>query len=182
MNEPEGTLYESTKKRLDLAAELVVCALLFQREALLEGPVQGTSSFQKDFELRGPFDSEGRSLSQFDLSRSLFLYPCSYLLSLRAFDALPHSVHSRVFARLDATLSHQNQKAEFAHLSADDRSNIRQILLATKPDFAASLQEGGSGHTRGPQPTPTRRGHGTRRKMDAGPALPRRPEPASLLR
>jgi len=54
--------------------------MLFTRETRLEAPVQGTSTFSKEFAAAGPKDSTGRSLRDLDLNRRMFRYPCSFLI------------------------------------------------------------------------------------------------------
>ena len=74
--------------------------MLFGDEARLTDRIEGTSSFAADFAARGPRDSKGRSLRDFDLKTRLFRYPCSYLIYSRAFDSLPGEVKEYVYQRL----------------------------------------------------------------------------------
>ena len=80
---------ESTTRRINSAAEELVSYMLFTDEAPLTDKVVGTSGFTADFEKQGPLDRRGRSLRQFDLTRRMFRYPCSYLIYSEAFDAMP---------------------------------------------------------------------------------------------
>jgi hypothetical protein len=105
-------------------------------EFALRAPVSGTSEFAKAFEQRGPRDSEGRSLRDFDLKTRLFRYPCSHLVYSPEFDALPEEVRRRVVDRVLRVLRGQDDSEEFAHLSADTRQQILEILRETKPVFA----------------------------------------------
>lgn len=134
LERPEGFESESTARRYASAAENVVKALLFCGEATLTDNVQGTSSFSEEFAARGPFDSEGRSLRQFDLGKRLFVYPCSFLIYSESFRQLPGGVIERVWQRLDEILSGRDTSEKFGHLSAGDRSAIFQILCETCPD------------------------------------------------
>jgi hypothetical protein len=109
--------------------------LLFRGEAPLTAKLQGTSSFADEFAARGLRDPQGRSLRDFDLQRRLFKYPCSYLIYSRPFDELPVEMKDFVLRRLWEVLSGADQSKDFAHLSDEDRSAIREILLATKPDL-----------------------------------------------
>ncbi|HVS36233.1 MAG TPA: hypothetical protein VMS17_11680, partial [Gemmataceae bacterium] len=79
----------------------------------------------------------GRSLRDFDLTTRLFAYPCNYLIYSDAFDALPDAARDYVMQRLWDVLSGKDQSKEFAHLSAADRTAIRDILLATKKNLPA---------------------------------------------
>jgi hypothetical protein len=124
---------ESTASRVKNAGEPLVKYLLFSGEAPLTEPVRGTSGFAQEFARRGPRDSKGRSLRDFDLHRRLFAYPCSYVIYSAAFDALPAPVKDYVYRRLWEVLTGQDTSGDFAHLSAADRRAILEILRATKP-------------------------------------------------
>lgn len=131
-NAPKGRLTEGTARRVDAAAEQLVKYLLFSDEARLTDPVRGTSAFVEEFEKRGPFDEQGRSLRQFDLQTRLFRYPCSHLIYSPAFDGLPPSVKERVYRRLWDVLTGKAAGKDYAHLSAADRQAIKEILIATR--------------------------------------------------
>lgn len=118
-----------------VADRLVEC-LLLSEEAALSDRVSGTSTFSRDFQTRGPFDSSGRSLRQLDLNRRLFRYPCSFLIYTEAFDALPDQLLEVVYEKLRAVLSGNDDSDAFAHLSSDDRAAITEILSQTKPELA----------------------------------------------
>ena len=68
-----------------------------------------------------------------DLEKRMFKYPCSYLIYSEAFDSLPEPAKSYVYRRLLEVLSGRDQGQVFAHLGAEDRRAILDILLATKP-------------------------------------------------
>lgn len=138
LNEPEGHQWDSTKTRIRSACESLVKYLLFSEEARLTSPVQGTSSFAREFSQMGPRDSRERSLRDFDLERRLFKYPCSYLIYSPAFDGLPKEAKSVVSRRMGEILDGTDRSKEFAHLSADDRVAILEILRETKPDLASA--------------------------------------------
>ena len=107
--------------------------LLFANEARFENPIEARSKFAKEFGARGPRDSSGRSLRDFDLRSRIFRYPCSYLIYSEAFDAIPEPAKSYVYRRLFEVLAGIEKGAEFAALSAEDRRAIFEILIATKP-------------------------------------------------
>ena len=127
----KGFQSESTLSRYRTAAEKVVKALLFCDEVELTDQIRGSSQFVSEFEQQGPFDSQQRSLRQFDLKNQLFRYPCSYLIYSDAFKSLPDGVMIRVRRRLDQILSGEDESEEFTHLSSQDRTAIRQILRET---------------------------------------------------
>jgi len=138
LERPDDYRSESTKRRIAKAAELVVRYLLFGGEITLTDPIQGTSGFAREFAARGPRDSQGRSLREFDLKSRLFKYPCSYLIYSEAFGGLPAAVKDAIYRRLWEVLTGQDKSDEFAHLSSKDRTAIREILRDTKrglPDY-----------------------------------------------
>jgi hypothetical protein len=130
---------ESTQRRIASVGDKVLQYMLFNEEFQLTSPVEGASSFAEEFAAAGKRDAQGRSLRDFDLKRRLFKYPCSYLIDSPSFDALPAPVKSYICRRLDEVLTGKDQSPEFAHLSAEDRRNIREILQATKPDLFAAV-------------------------------------------
>jgi hypothetical protein len=125
----------SAGSTLDADIEDLVASLLFAGEAPLKEPVEGVSSFTRTFPQRGPRDRLGRSLRDFDLRTRLFRYPLSYMVYSAAFDALPGAVRQRIHRRLRDILSGADRSAPYAHLSADDRRAIAEILRDTKPDL-----------------------------------------------
>jgi hypothetical protein len=115
--------------------EPLVKAMLFAGAAPFTAPVRGTSNFAAEFSAKGPRDSKGRSLRDFDLKTRLFRYPLSYLIYTGNFDEMPEAVKAYAYRRLREILSGQDKSADFAHLSPADRSAILEILRETKPDF-----------------------------------------------
>jgi hypothetical protein len=128
---------QTARKRIESAGDRLVEYLLFCDEAELTSPVSGTSTFADDFAARGPSDSKGRSLRQFDLETRLFRYRCSYLIYSSAFDALPAPVGHYVRKRILGVLRGEDDSDKFKHLSADERQAILEILSETKPDWVA---------------------------------------------
>jgi hypothetical protein len=120
-------------------AEQLLRYLLFTNEAPLPNGGQqlvgAASPFAREFAARGPKDSKGRSLRDFDLHTRIFRYPCSYLIYSDSFDALPDPAREYVYHRLLEVLSGQDSSADFARLTAADRQAILEILLDTKPNL-----------------------------------------------
>lgn len=141
LKEPADHRWDSTNTILNSAAESLVKYFLFAGEAELTAPMQGTSSFTEEFASRGPRDAQGRSLRDLDLQTRLMKYPCSYLIYSASFDALPAELRERFWQKLDDVLSGRNTAKEFAHLSAEDRTAIREILIATKDDATRAWRE-----------------------------------------
>jgi hypothetical protein len=139
------------RERFEKPAEQLLRYLLFVNETRLPDlesrRVIEASAFAREFAARGPFDSRGRSLRQFDLATRIFRYPCSYLIYSDAFDAMPEPSRSYVYRRLLEVLSGEDQSADFAALSTQERRAILEILLQTKAglpqewhDFARTNQ------------------------------------------
>ncbi len=132
---PEGGLTPAAEIRIDGAVDRLVKEMMFVREAPLGGPVAGTSGFAEDFVARGPRDTQGRSLRDFNLETRLFEFPLSFLVYSDAFDALPEVVKRKTFERIDGVLSGSDETGDYGHIDAAHREAIRQILLETKADF-----------------------------------------------
>jgi hypothetical protein len=130
---PAETISDKSTKLIQDTAEQLVRYLLFTNEARLDSSVAGNTTYTNDFAARGPFDSHGRSLRQFDLHTRIFKYPCSYLIYSETFDALPPLAKEYVYRRLFEVLSGRDQSREFQSLSPSDRRAILEILVETKP-------------------------------------------------
>jgi hypothetical protein len=130
--------------RIAGAAERLVQSLFFVKEAPLQGPIAGSSSFAADFAATGTRDQRGRSLRDLDLRTRLFRYPLSYLIYSDSFNALPAAVKQYVFRRVREITDGKNADPRFAHLTAEDRTAIREILEDTKPEFRDGAVSSGS--------------------------------------
>jgi hypothetical protein len=133
LGEPEDQISETTARRFQGPAEDLLKYLLFVDEAELHEPVQGTTTFAKDFAARGPRDHRGRSLRDLNLKTRLLGYPCSYLIYSRAFDALPGPVKDHIYRRLFDILTEKDQSPAFARRTPAERTAILEILRETKP-------------------------------------------------
>jgi hypothetical protein len=144
----EGKL-ESERETLNKEIEEMVAYMLFGDEDQLKGPVAGVSTFSKTFPQRGPRDKLGRSLRDFDLKTRLFRYPLSYMIYSAAFDALPDVVHERAYRLLYDILTGKDQRKDvadhsLAHLTAQDKQAILEILRATKANLPAYWSANGA--------------------------------------
>ena len=115
---------------------------LFTEEAPLTNTVKGSAAFVKEFEARGPIDSKGRSLRQFDLNTHLFKYPCSFLIYSEQFDAMPPQIKEMIYKRLLEILTGADKSEKFQMLTAADRKAIFEILQETKKDLADYWRKG----------------------------------------
>jgi hypothetical protein len=141
LGEPAGHVWDSTRSRIKSVCEPLVEYLLFSGEASLTAPLVGTSQFAEEFARRGPRDSRGRSLRDFDLARRMFRYPCSYLVYSDSFAALPSEAKEYVWRRMDEILHGKDDSPKFAHLSAADRQAILEIVAETLPDAPAGWRD-----------------------------------------
>ena len=128
LGEPIDQISDSTRHRIESAADELLKYMLFQDEATLSAPVRGTSSFAADFAARTP-----RSLRDFDLKTRLFRNQCSYMIYSEAFDALPDEARNYIYARLYAIL----QGTEKSSLSPESRSSILDALRMAKRGLPA---------------------------------------------
>jgi hypothetical protein len=135
LREGKGKVDDAARDRIDREIEEMVGYMLFVDEEPLKAPVKGVSTFTKTFAERGPRDSKGRSLRDFDLQKRLFRYPLSYMIYSAAFDALPAMVRDRVYKRLFEVLTGQDQSKIFAGISAPDRHATLEIFRATKSNL-----------------------------------------------
>jgi hypothetical protein len=124
LERPASHRSESTRHRIERAAEPVVQYMLMSGATPLTGPIQGTTPFAQEFAARGPYDKQGRSLRQLDLTSRLFTYPCSYLIYSPSIGQLPQPVKDRIYQRLWQVLSGQDQSKEFQHLTTADRQQF----------------------------------------------------------
>ncbi|AGA30697.1 hypothetical protein [Singulisphaera acidiphila] len=141
LGEPLDQESSSARSRIRSVGEAVVHYMLFRDEVHLTDRIQGTSSFETDFAARGPRDSKGRSLRDFDLKTRIFRYPCSYLIYSRAFDSLPSAVKDYVYQRLWEILKGRGTKKDDPVLAVDDREAILEILRETKPGLPDSWKK-----------------------------------------
>lgn len=139
LGEPVDHRLESVTRRIQSAGDDLLAAMLFSGEAPLTGPMKGTSGFAEEFAAAGHRDTAGRSLRDFDLTRRMFRHPCSYLIESAAFRALPPEMKDYLGTRLGSILAGEDTSGKFAHLSADDRVAIRDLLLSLDPEVLPSL-------------------------------------------
>lgn len=121
------------RAQVKIIAKEVVDRMLFCGETVLTSEVKGSILFAQQFALRGPKDSQGRSLREFDLKTRLFKYPLSYLVYSPTFDSLEPDLHQSIMQQIEEVLKGENQSPEYAHLDEPTRKAILSILRETKP-------------------------------------------------
>jgi hypothetical protein len=126
---------DSTRRRIEQPAEVLLRALLMIDESPLSAPVSGTSSFARDYSAGGPRDSRQRSLYQLNLDRRLYRYRCSPLIYSDQFAGLPRQVRDYVYRRLVEVLDGTDSSDDFAALTGDERRTALDILRETLPDL-----------------------------------------------
>ncbi len=112
-----------TEAQLSAAVDDLVSYLTFSDEAKLTSPIKGVSTFTQTFPKRGPRDSRGRSLRDFNLQTRLFEYPLSYIIYTEIFDKMDPRALDRVYHRLYEELSKPQNRAAL------------EILRDTKPNL-----------------------------------------------
>jgi hypothetical protein len=135
LDEPVGTWSDSTRRRIERPAEVLLRSLLLVDEAPLTAPVAGTSSFAQEYSARGPRDRQKRSLYELDLTRRLYRYRCSPLIYSEQFTGLPREVRDYVYRRLVEVLKGSDRHADFAGMSEQERQTLLAILRETLPDL-----------------------------------------------
>jgi hypothetical protein len=135
LREGKGKLDNAGRDRIYPEIEELLGYMLFVDEEPLKEPVAGVSTFTKAFAVRGPRDSKGRSLRDFDLQKRLFRYPLSYMIYSLAFDGMPEVVRDRVYQRLYDVVTGKDQSKTFAVISPDDRAAVLEIVRRTKPQL-----------------------------------------------
>ncbi len=131
----DGTYMGAPGKKIDALADELVAYMLFVDEAPLREPVVGNTTFAKSFTARGPRDSKGRSLRDFDLKTRMFRYPLSYMIYSEAFDGMPNTPRENVYRKLYDVLTGKDSRSKFARLGAEDRRAILEIVRETKPNL-----------------------------------------------
>ena len=137
-----GSVHDIEMNGLGDSAKELVDYMVFVDEAPLPNKIAGTSGFAEKFSNEGPHDSRGRSLRQFDLTRHLMRYPCSYMIYSAAFDALPSEAKDAIYRRLYLVLSGAVTGAKYARLSRAERRAVLEILHETKRQLPDYFQAG----------------------------------------
>ncbi|MGE0885362.1 MAG: hypothetical protein AB7P14_17590 [Blastocatellales bacterium] len=134
-------LSESTRRRIERAADDTLRYLLFVGEARWQSPINGTTDFAKEFAAVGKRDKQGRCLRDLDLQKKLFRYPCSYLIYSEAFDALPKPALDYLYKQLWLALTGQTKDKELLAIPPEDRRAVLEILRQTKTNLPAYFQQ-----------------------------------------
>ena len=115
----------------------VVDALLSKDEAALPFGIKGIPEFDRDYASEALKSRDGKSLRDLTVRRHLYRYRCSPLIYARTFEAMPKELRTVVLRRLSVGLRAAQPAPEFAHLPADERQAIHEILTATLPELPA---------------------------------------------
>jgi hypothetical protein len=135
MNEPVGEWSDSTRRRIERPAEVLLRSLLMVDESPLTSPVSGTSGFAREYSARGPRDRRQRSLYELDLQRRLYRYRFSPLIYSEHFAGLPGEVRDYVFRRLGEVLHGTDRHPDFGGITPEERQTLLDILEDTLPDL-----------------------------------------------
>ncbi len=122
--------------QLNSQAERLIDALLLRDEAPFpEGGIKGDGVFQSVYAKTRKADAKGRSLRDLDLGTRLFKYRCSPLIYSKSFGWLPKELRDLTLLRLSDGLRSPQPPAAFAHLPAEERRAIHEILTETLADL-----------------------------------------------
>lgn len=118
---------------LNTLAEGLVRYILFQDEAPLPAlDPSHAAEFRSAFTQSALRNPAGASLRDLDLTSRLLRHRCSYMIYSPTFRGLPPALKTRVTAVLEEALREDAAAhAAGAHLAADEKKIIRQILAAT---------------------------------------------------
>ena len=109
-------------------AEGLIDSLFMTGQPEFLARINGTSGFSENFMSRGKKDSQGRSLRELDLSKSLFKYPFSYLIYSDAYASLPKKVREIIGQRIKEVLSPEYSGDFYPHISPSSKIIIAEIL------------------------------------------------------
>ena len=112
-------------------AEGLIDSLFMMGQPEFLARINGTSGFSENFMSRGKKDSQGRSLRELDLSKSLFKYPFSYLIYSDAYASLPKKVRDIIAQRIKEVLSPEYSGDFYPHISSSSKIIIAEILEDT---------------------------------------------------
>ena len=126
--------YDSVKSVFASNVQDVLDRLLFRNAAPLPEGVNGSEAFRKAFAAKAPRSQSGHALKDLQLRDRIFEFRCSYLIYSDMFRALPESLKTRIFDRLDAALQSRDAKDRYAYIPFEERQRIREILIETHPD------------------------------------------------
>ena len=117
--------------RTRIAAQILADYLLFADEAPLPTALMaGPSPFAAQFAARGPFDRQGRTLRELQLSGRLMRYPLSYTIYSPMYRALPDGPRQLVEQRIDAVLAGEVNDPRLAHFTP----TVREAVAAIRAD------------------------------------------------
>jgi hypothetical protein len=118
--------------QLNSQAERLIDALLCRDEAPFpEGGIKGDGVFQGAYAKKRKADSKGRALRELDLTTRLFKYRCSPLIYSKSFTWLPKELRDLTLMRLSSGLRAAEPPPAFAHLPAEERKAVHEILTET---------------------------------------------------
>ena len=135
---PRNGTRNAPGESLDMLADEVAAYMLFSGDAD-SGADPGQHHIHKTFAERGPRDSQGRSLRDFDLQNRMFKYPLSYMIYSDAFENMRPPAEDKIYRRIYDVLTAKTPNPKFAHLSAADRQAILEIVRETKANLPKSI-------------------------------------------
>jgi hypothetical protein len=118
------------------AVDPLVMYFLFANEAQLTSQIAGNSDFAANFTARGPRDSLGRSLRDFDLTTRMMKHPLSWLIYTEEFDGLPEPALKYFAERVGQLLCGEEVSPALPNLTPQTRAAIIEIVKQTKPQLA----------------------------------------------
>ena len=119
-------------ERTRIAAQMLADYLLFADEAPLPAAVVAApSAFAAQFAARGPFDRQGRTLRELQVSGRLMRYPLSYMIYSPMYRALQDGPRQLVERRISAVLAGEVTDPRFSHFTPEVRAAVSAIRAET---------------------------------------------------
>jgi hypothetical protein len=135
LKEPADAWSDSTRRRIERPAEVLLRSLFMVDESLLTAPVRGTSQFAQEYVARGKRDRRQRSLYELDLGRRLYRYRFSPLIYSEQFAGLPGEVRTYLYRRISDVLTGADRSPDLAGIDAAERRVLLEILGDTVPEL-----------------------------------------------
>ena len=124
-------------------ADRLIEHLTFAREFQLKDAIKGEGTFAKTFVSKGRRDTHGRTLREFDLTKRLFRFPCSYTIETKLFMQLPDKVKVYVIQKIVQHIRNLREdfdSAEDKLWSGEDIDATQEMLCEFFPELKLSIE------------------------------------------
>lgn len=119
---------QDVQQTITRSADLIAAGFLYANETRLTAPIQGTSEFTSEFASRGPKNSLGHSLREFDLKTRVFRFPCSHLIQSSYYQKLPAKLRDAAKQRMIDAITGIRPIAGQHMLTQEEQTAILKFL------------------------------------------------------